>query len=148
MIKKEAKSNCVFCKILKRDLPVSIAYEDNKVLVFPPLQPVNKGHMLIIPKKHTPYIKDLDEKTMMHIMKIAKKVTASIRKSKYKCEGVNLFLADGEAAHQEVFHFHLHVYPRFRGDKFGFKYCKTKNFIKLERPELNKIAEEIKKNIK
>ena len=126
---------------------MSLVYEDEKVIVFPPLQPINKGHMLIIPKKHCPYMADLDEKTTLHIIKVARKIAAAIRKSKYKCEGINLFLADGEAAHQEVFHFHLHVYPRFKGDGFGFKYDEKKHFVHLDRDELDKIAKEIKKKL-
>ena len=60
--------------------------------------PVNKGHLLIIPKKHSPYMKDVDEKTLSKIMIMAQRLNKAIRKSRYKCEGVNLFLADGEAA--------------------------------------------------
>jgi histidine triad (HIT) family protein len=144
---KEDKKHCIFCKIIAGKAPVSIVYEDEKIMVFPPLQPVNKGHLLIIPKKHAPYFADLDEDTAIHIIKMAKKLTAAIRKSKYKSEGVNLFLADGEAAHQEVFHFHLHVYPRFAGDDFGFKYDLKKHFVEMKRPELDKVAKEIKRCI-
>ncbi len=92
-------------------------------------------------------MKDVDAETLQHIMLIAAKMNAALRKSKYKCEGVNLFLADGEAAHQEVFHFHLHVYPRFIGDGFGFKYDKAKNFIELEKEKMDEIAEEIKSKL-
>ena len=125
-----------------------MVYEDEKIAIFPTLQPVNKGHLLIIPKKHSPCFKDLDPETAAYIMKTAQKVSCAIRKSRYKCEGINLFLADGEAAQQEVFHFHLHVYPRFAGDGFGFKYDKLKHFVRMERPELDKIAQEIKKHIR
>lgn len=144
---KEDKKNCIFCKIIAGKAPVSIVYEDEKVLVFPPLQPVNKGHLLIIPKKHAPYFADLDENAAIHIMKVAKKFAAAIRKSKFKSDGINLFLADGEAAHQEVFHFHLHVYPRFLGDGFGFKYDLKKHFVEMKRPELDEVAQEIKRYI-
>lgn len=142
---REDQPNCVFCKILAGHEPVSMVYEDEKVAVFPPLQPINKGHLLIIPKKHTPYFKDLDSETAAYIMKIAQKVSAAIRSSRYKCEGINLLLADGEAAHQEVFHFHLHVYPRFAGDDFGFKYDKSKHFVEMKRSELDEVAKEIKR---
>ena len=144
---KEDKSNCIFCKIIEGNSPVSIAYEDGKVLVFPPLGPVNEGHLLIIPKKHAPYLDDLDEETTLHIMKVARIIAAAIRKSKYRCEGINVFLADGEAAGQEVFHFHLHVYPRFKGDGFGFRYDRSRHFVHLNRPELDEIAKEINRHI-
>ena len=140
---KEAKENCVFCKILDGKLPVSSIYEDDKVLVLVDLQPINEGHLLIIPKYHAPYMKDVDIETLQHIIKIAKKMNEALRNSKFRCEGVNLFVADGEAAHQEVFHFHLHVYPRFKGDGFGFKYDKSKHFIKMKRERMEEIAKEI-----
>lgn len=143
MAEKESRENCVFCKILDGKLPVSMIYEDKKVAVFVDLQPVNEGHLLIIPKYHAPYMKDVDVETLQHIMAIAKKMNKALRESKYKCEGVNLFLADGEAAHQEVFHFHLHVYPRFKGDGFGFKYDKSRHFLKSERERMDEIAKEL-----
>lgn len=141
---KEDKENCVFCEIIEGKSPVSIVYEDEKIIVFPTTEPVNASHMLIVPKKHAPYIADLDEETTLHVIKIARKVSEAIRKSGYLCEGINWFLADGEAAEQEVYHFHFHVYPRFEGDGFGFKYDKTKNFIRMNRQSLDKIANEIK----
>jgi histidine triad (HIT) family protein len=141
----EEQKDCVFCQIIRRESPASIAYEDDKVLVFPPLEPVNPGHMLIVPKKHAVSLAGLDEETTLQVAKIARRVAAAIRKSACKCEGINWFLADGEAAHQEVFHFHLHVYPRFEGDGFGFKYDEKKNFLRTARPELDKVAEEIKR---
>lgn len=144
---KEDKSNCIFCKIIEGISPVSIAYEDEKVLAFPPIQPVNDGHILVVPKKHAPYLDDLDEQTTLHIIRIARKIAVAIRKSKYRCEGINLFVADGEAAGQEVFHFHLHVYPRFKGDGFGFKYDRSRHFVHLSRAELDEIAKEINRHV-
>lgn len=143
-MEKEAKENCVFCKILEGKLPVSMIYEDEKIAVFVDLQPVNDGHLLIIPKYHAPYMKDVDADTLQHIMATAQKMNAALRNSKFKCDGVNLFVADGEAAHQEVFHFHLHVYPRFYGDDFGFKYDRAKHFVVAERTKMDEIAQELK----
>lgn len=144
---KDDETLCIFCKIVAGTAPASIVYEDESVMVFPPLHPVNSGHLLIIPKKHAQYLADLEEDTAAHMMKIAKKLASAIRKSKYPSDGVNLFLADGEAAGQEVFHAHLHVYPRFEGDNFGFRYDEKKHFILMERSELDQVAEEIKKHL-
>lgn len=141
---KEDKENCIFCQIIEGKSPVSIVYEDEKIIVFPTTEPVNTAHMLIVPKMHAPYLADMDEETTLHVIKFAGKVSEAIRRSGYKCEGINWFLADGEAAEQEVFHFHLHVYPRFAGDGFGFKYDKTKNFIKMKRQNLDRVAYDIK----
>jgi histidine triad (HIT) family protein len=144
---KEDQANCVFCKILRGELPRSLIYEDQSVLVFPTLEPVNEGHLLIIPKKHSVYFSDLDEEVAAHIMKIAKKMTAALRKSKFKCEGVNLFLADGEASGQEVFHFHLHVYPRYVSDGWGFKIDPKRHLIAQQRHALDSVANEIRKHL-
>src|SRR5207247_7719514 len=81
-------------------------------------QPIKSGHALVIPKKHVAYISEMDEDTGAHLFKITMRVAQAIRKSGVRCEGINLFLADGEAAFQEVFHLHMHVFPRFKGDPF------------------------------
>lgn len=142
---KEAKENCVFCKILAGELPASMIYEDNRVAVFIDLYPVNEGHLLVVPKYHAPYMKDVDTDTLQHIMKIAKAMNEALRKTT-GCEGVNLFVADGEAAHQEVFHFHLHLYPRFTGDGFGFRYNPSIHFKELPRNRMDELAQQIKSN--
>jgi len=147
MLEKESIENCVFCKILKGEMPVSMIYEDEKIAVFVDLYPVNEGHLLIIPKYHAPYMKDVDAETLQHMMATAAKMNASLRSSEFKCEGVNLFVADGEAANQEVFHFHLHVFPRFKGDGFGFKYDKERQFRKSNRDRMNAIAQALKKEL-
>ncbi len=145
MSTKEAKENCVFCKILNKELPVSMIYEDEQVAVFVDLFPVNEGHLLIIPKYHAPYMADVKTETLQHMMAIAQKMNAALRASKFPCDGVNLFLADGEAAQQEVFHSHLHVYPRFYEDGFGFKYDRSRHFVERERARMDEIALELKK---
>ena len=81
--------------------------------------PVNPGHLLVLPRAHAPYLADLDETTGGHLFAVAMRMAAAIRASGLRCEGINLFLADGEAAFQEVFHLHVHVFPRFAGDDFG-----------------------------
>jgi histidine triad (HIT) family protein len=136
--------NCIFCQIVNGTSPVSLVYEDDLVLVFPDIQPINPGHLLIIPKDHAPYLNDQAPEILGHILKVAAKVASAIRRSKIKCEGINIFVADGQAAGQEVFHFHLHVYPRFNGDGFGFKYDKSRHFIRIDRAELDRIAREIR----
>jgi histidine triad (HIT) family protein len=80
--------------------------------------PVNDGHAMVIPKQHVAALADLDEAAGRQLFTIAQRTAAAIRASGLRCEGINLFLADGEAAFQEVFHLHMHVFPRFRGDSF------------------------------
>jgi histidine triad (HIT) family protein len=82
------------------------------------IRPVTPGHLLVIPRRHAPYLADLDEATGARMFVVAQRLAAALRASGLQCEGVNFFLADGEAAFQEVFHAHLHVFPRFAGDSF------------------------------
>jgi histidine triad (HIT) family protein len=135
--------DCVFCRIIKGETSASIVYGDEKVLAIMDIQPVNPGHMLIIPKVHADGLADLEEETGAHIFKIAMQVADGAKRSGVKCEGVNLFLSDGEAAFQEVFHVHLHVIPRFRGDGFGIRFGRQYG-SRPERKELDYIALKIR----
>jgi histidine triad (HIT) family protein len=139
----KSPKNCPFCKIREGKLPASLLHEDELVLVIVDLSPINEGHLLIIPKIHASSMADVDPDTLAHMMRLAQRMNAALRKSSYKCEGVNLFLADGEAAGQEVFHCHLHVYPRFKGDGFGFRSVKGKHFVQAERARMDAVAQEL-----
>ena len=135
-------NNCVFCDILSGDLPSSVVFEDELVCAFMDIQPVNPGHVLIVPKQHVILLADLHEETGGHMFRIAQRIAVALRRSGVKCEGVNLFLADGEAAGQEVFHVHLHVFPRFAGDGFGLRFGQEYG-KKPAREELDDAAEQI-----
>lgn len=111
-------ANCIFCAIVAGSAPASVVYEDAELLAFMDIRPVTPGHLLIIPKRHAPYLADLDEATGGRMFTVAMQLAQALRASGLRCEGINLFLADGEAAFQEVFHTHLHVFPRFAGDTF------------------------------
>jgi histidine triad (HIT) family protein len=113
---------CIFCEIITGRLPGSFVYRDQTCAAFMDLQPVNPGHLLVIPNQHSASLAEMDLDTGAHIFKVAQELAAAVRKSGLRCEGLNLFLADGELAGQEVFHVHLHVLPRFGGDGFGFRF--------------------------
>ncbi|OIO80211.1 HIT family protein [Candidatus Pacearchaeota archaeon CG1_02_32_132] len=141
------KKECIFCKIIKGEIVSSKVYEDRDVLAFLDIQPVNNGHILIIPKKHIELIIDLNDRIVEKMFKIAKKLNQALRKSGLKCQGVNYFLADGEIAMQEVPHVHLHVFPRYNGDGFGLKF--PKKYFKLpSRRLLDNSASKIRTNLK
>jgi len=135
--------NCVFCKIAKGTLPASMVFSDETVLAFLDMQPINMGHTLVIPKTHASDLSELDEKIGAQMFKAAMKVGAALRISGLKCEGVNLFLADGKAAFQEIFHVHLHVIPRYKGDGFGIK-VGPKYGAKPDKRELDEAAQKIR----
>jgi histidine triad (HIT) family protein len=113
-----AANGCVFCAIVNGKAEASIVYNDDDIVAFMDLQPVTPGHLLVIPRRHAVGLSDLDENLGTKIWKVAQRLAAALRLSKLRCDGVNLFLADGEAAFQEIFHVHLHVFPRFPGDNF------------------------------
>ena len=139
--------DCIFCKIIKGELPSSKIYEDGELLAFLDIQPVNQGHVLIIPKQHRELIAELDNETLGKMIALANRINQAIRESDIKSEGINLFLADGEAAGQEVFHVHLHVIPRFKDDGFGFVFPDGyKN--KPQREELDLISEKVQSHLK
>jgi histidine triad (HIT) family protein len=110
---------CVFCDIIDGKAPVSTVYEDDIVIVIMNINPINTGHVMVIPKTHVANLEEMDEETGAYVFKIGMRTAQAIRKSGIPCEGINLFLADGKAAFQHIFHIHLHVIPRFTGDSFG-----------------------------
>jgi histidine triad (HIT) family protein len=137
--------DCVFCKIVKGEIPCYKVYENEKLLAFMDIQPINPGHILIIPKKHTELISELEDELVGEIFKVAKKMSIALRKSEIKCEGINFQLADGESAGQEIPHVHVHVIPRYRNDGFGLKFPPYYE-NKPSRDELEEIAEKIRKS--
>lgn len=111
-------TECIFCAIIENRAPGSVLHEDEQCVVFMDIGPINPGHALVVPRFHAAGLADLPEEAGMHLFKIAQRTAAAIRRTDIACEGVNLFLADGEVAFQDVFHVHLHVIPRFAGDQF------------------------------
>ncbi len=108
---------CVFCEIAAGRMPASIVYEDNMVLAFMDIMPVNPGHVLVIPRRHFETLSDMDETTGMHLFQIAMRIEQALRSvDGIRCEGTNILQSNGAVAGQEIFHMHLHVIPRFSGD--------------------------------
>ena len=135
--------SCVFCQVVEGTAPSSMVYEDEICLAFMDIQPVNPGHVLIVPKTHFQDLADLAAHIGSHLFQVAQRITLSLPQTGVKSEGVDLFLAHGEAAGQEIFHVHLHVIPRYEGDGFGFNF--GSNYSKLpERSELDEIATQIR----
>jgi histidine triad (HIT) family protein len=107
---------CTFCRIVAGELPASLVHDDADVLAFMDVNPVNPGHVLVVPRRHYASLADLPDPVDARLFVVAQRLAAALRKSGVRCEGVNLFLADGAAAGQDVFHCHLHVRPRYAGD--------------------------------
>jgi len=138
--------DCIFCKIVAREAPASIVDEDDTTIAFLDIRPVNPGHTLVIPRSHAARLSGLPSRQGGEAFAAAMRVAAAIRSSGIRCEGINLYLADGEAAGQEVDHVHLHVVPRFTGDGFGLRFGPQYGRI-AARAELDEMAAKIRRKM-
>jgi len=111
-----ATQGCIFCAIGARKAEASVVYEDETVVVFMDLNPVTPGHLLVVPRKHAVGLEDVDRATSANVWSVGHDMARALRRSSMRCEGINILLCDGEVAFQTVFHFHLHVIPRYAGD--------------------------------
>lgn len=107
--------NCIFCKILADEIPSSVVYEDEDFRAILDINPAARGHVIILPKKHYANLFELPEEEASKIFVVAKKIATAVKKT-YQCDGVNILQNNGEASGQTVFHLHVHVIPRFKGD--------------------------------
>jgi len=112
---------CIFCEILRGNSPASFTYEDDTVVAFMDVQPITHGHMLVVPREHAVLMSDVDDAVAMRTFRVARKLSSVVR-STLGASGVNLFVADGETAFQDVPHFHVHVIPRYANDGFGLTF--------------------------
>lgn len=110
---------CIFCRIRDGQIPSTRVYEDNKTLAFMDINPVNDGHLLVVPKTHAETIFDISPADLLAVSTTVKKVADAIHEA-LRPEGLSLYQANGAAASQVVPHFHLHVIPRWKGDGKGF----------------------------
>ncbi len=135
--------DCIFCQIIKGELPSTKVYESEEILAFLDINPVNIGHALIIPKEHYPNIYETPEETMSHMIKVAKKISLAVKEA-VNADGVNIAMNNNHAAGQVVFHSHIHVIPRFSNDGFELWHGKRK----YKENEMAEVADKIKKDIK
>lgn len=107
--------NCIFCKIANGEIPSRTLYEDNDFRVILDLAPATKGHALILLKNHYKNLYEIEEETAAKVMPLAKKMAVEITQ-KLGCDGFNLMQNNNEIAGQTVFHFHMHLIPRYNND--------------------------------
>ena len=110
--------NCIFCKIANGEIPSATLYEDEDFRVILDLGPASKGHALILPKAHAAKIYELPDETAGKAMILAKHMATRLRDGLH-CDGFNIVQNNGEIAGQTVFHFHMHLIPRYEGDQVG-----------------------------
>ncbi|HIU75177.1 MAG TPA: HIT family protein [Candidatus Pelethocola excrementipullorum] len=110
--------DCIFCKIANGEIPSATLYEDEDFRVMLDIGPASFGHALILPKKHYADIYELPDELASRVMVLAKKVAGALKQA-LKLEGLNLLQNNGSLAGQTVYHFHLHLIPRYQGDEVG-----------------------------
>lgn len=115
------KDDCIFCKIARGEIPSATIYETNDFRVFLDVAPANRGHALIVPKEHYDNIFQIDGETAGKLFSLATVVARAI-KDETGCDGLNIVQNNGEIAGQTVFHFHMHLIPRFKEDKVNIKW--------------------------
>ena len=137
---------CIFCKILKGEASASFVFKNNVVSAFMDVNPINKGHVLVVPNQHHERFSDLESKVPAEMFSVAQRILKAIENSDIPSEGANLFLSDGTIAGQEVPHSHLHIAPRFKGDghKMGFSGCDSNE---SQRSKLDETALMIKASL-
>ena len=111
-------SDCIFCKIANGEIPSATLYEDEDFRVILDLVPASKGHALILPKAHAANIYEISDDMAAKAMILAKKMATKMTEA-LKCDGFNIVQNNGEPAGQTVFHFHMHLIPRYEGDQVG-----------------------------
>ncbi|MDO8628308.1 MAG: HIT family protein [Nanoarchaeota archaeon] len=131
-------NDCLFCKIINKELPSDVIYEDDQCLAILNIHPVTEGHTLVIPKKHSENIFDVDQQTLQHIIVVVKKVAQGLKESLH-VGGINIGINNGKPG-QDIFHLHFHLMPRTPND--GLKLWDGKD---VNKETLKKTAEKIRK---
>jgi len=135
--------DCVFCKIVKGEIPASIIFQDEMCLAFMDIYPVTQGHCLLIPKKHFNNLLDVNLDVLSHLAKRLAELTRKVQSS-LKPDGILNAAANGPGAGQDIPHLHFHIIPRNRGDEFGFRFPEGYREKMADRAQLDRIAKQIR----
>ena len=132
--------SCIFCRIAQKQVPASRVFEDERVVAFLDIRPLNEGHTLVIPKEHYESIFDIPQDLVAYLHGITKNVAIAVEKA-VKADGISIIQQNGKAAGQEIFHLHVHVIPRYEGQKLS----STSKISEVDIRELSLTAEKIRK---
>jgi histidine triad (HIT) family protein len=136
--------NCIFCRIAAGGQPSEKIYEDKNTFAFLDINPVNLGHVLIVPKTHSRNIFDISENECAHIFETARKISLAV-KSATKAEGVNIMMNNELSAGQIIYHSHVHIIPRYKNDGFA-PWHGSRGYEEGEMEQMGKIIRENLKN--
>jgi histidine triad (HIT) family protein len=108
--------SCIFCRIAEKQVSASLVYEDEKVVAFLDIKPLNEGHTLVIPKSHYENIFDIPRELIAYLHGVTKQIAFAVKKAT-NADGISIIQQNGKAAGQDIFHLHVHVIPRYEGQK-------------------------------
>ncbi|HUU41775.1 MAG TPA: HIT family protein [Desulfatiglandales bacterium] len=135
--------DCIFCKIIKGEIPAIKVLDEQKVLAFMDINPLAQGHMLVIPKKHAENILDISEDDLAAVIHAVKRCAKAVKRE-LKAEGITVLQLNGKASDQVASHFHVHIIPRWENDGLPISIWEVK---KVDMEEIKDIARKVKKNI-
>ena len=121
--------DCIFCKIVKGELPSNLVFEDDLIMCFLTNEPINEGHVLIIPKNHYLDTDEIPTEVVTSMMVLSKRIVKVI-KEKYSPDGYSIMQNGGEF--NDIGHYHMHVFPRYKGDGFGWTFSDKKHDFSQE----------------
>ena len=136
--------DCIFCKIIAREIPGHVVYENESVLAFLDISQTTKGHTLIIPKTHRIDVFEMEAKAMEQVFSVVPKIARALKET-FGCSGMNVVNNNGESAGQTVFHYHVHLIPRYKDDRFGIMFANNMKHYDAEK--LAALKDRIKANI-
>lgn len=134
--------SCIFCKLAAGEFQSATVYEDDLFRAILDISPASKGHTLLLPKKHATSLFELEEPFILKALEVSKKVSNALKKT-LNCDGINLLQNNGTAAGQSVFHFHIHLIPRYENDGVMIPW----NCLSYEEGEAVELAKQIAQNI-
>jgi len=136
------EDSCIFCRIAQKQVPASLVYEDENVMAFLDIRPLNEGHSLVIPKAHYESIFDIPQDLISYLHGITKQVALAVKKAT-KADGISIIQQNGKAANQDIPHLHVHVIPRYEGQKLP-SFSETSE---ANREQLSQTAAKIRKHL-
>jgi histidine triad (HIT) family protein len=119
-----SEQDCIFCKIVAGELPATIVDQDEHTIAFMDINPATRGHALVVPRRHAPDLLSIEPRDLVAVTAAAQRLAARAKES-LKADGINVINSCGAAAWQTVFHFHLHVIPRYQGDPMRLPWLPT-----------------------
>lgn len=134
--------NCEFCRLVRKEGSVSCVYEDKQTVAFLDIRPMNEGHTLVIPKRHYENIYEIPDEEIAHLFKIVKKMALAVKKA-VNAEGITVIQQNERAARQDVFHIHVHVIPRYEGQRL----LRPDEIPETSRERLDAIARKLRRFI-